>query len=64
MPISAVWMVGARFGEGKLASTTAANGWPFGEDDLAEMVHRIRARSSVLADVTLIACWFRLRWGE
>ena len=37
---------------------------PFGEDELAEVVDRIRARSAVLADVTLIAGWTGLRRGE
>jgi integrase len=37
---------------------------PFGEDELAEVVDRIRSRSPVLADVTLIAGWTGLRWGE
>jgi len=37
---------------------------PFGEDELTEMVDRIKLRSPVLADVTLIAGWTGLRWGE
>jgi integrase len=37
---------------------------PFGEDELTEVVDRIKLRSPVLADVTLIAGWTGLRWGE
>jgi len=37
---------------------------PFGEDELAEVVDRIRGRSPVLADITVIAGWTGLRWGE
>jgi integrase len=37
---------------------------PFGEDELAEVVDRIPPRSPILADVTLIAGWTGLRWGE
>ena len=37
---------------------------PSSEDELSEVVGRISARSSVLADVTLIAGWTGLRWGE
>jgi integrase len=37
---------------------------PFTEDELVEVVDRVRLRSPVLADVTLIAGWTGLRWGE
>jgi hypothetical protein len=37
---------------------------PYSEDELAEVVDRIRARSTVLADVTLIAGWTVLRLGR
>lgn len=37
---------------------------PYSEDELTEVVDRIRGRSPVLADITLIAGWTGLRWGE
>jgi integrase len=37
---------------------------PFTEDELAEVVARVRQLSPVLADVTLIAGWTGLRWGK
>ena len=37
---------------------------PYSEDKLTEVVDRIRGRSPVLADITLIAGWTGLRWGE
>jgi integrase len=37
---------------------------PFNEDELTEVVARIRRLSPVLAEVTLIAGWTGLRWGE
>jgi integrase len=37
---------------------------PFNEDELIEVVDRVRLRSPMLADITLIAGWTGLRWGE
>jgi len=37
---------------------------PFTEDELSEVVDRIRRYSDVCADVALIAGWTGLRWGE
>ena len=37
---------------------------PFIEDELAEVIERVAARSPSLGDVTLIAGWTGLRWGE
>jgi integrase len=37
---------------------------PFSEDELTEVIDRISLRSPVLADITLIAGWTGLRWGE
>lgn len=37
---------------------------PFSEDELTEVVDRVSRLSPVLADVTLIAGWTGVRWGE
>lgn len=37
---------------------------PFSEDELDEVVDRVARHSAALADVTLVAGWTGLRWGE
>jgi hypothetical protein len=37
---------------------------PFNEYELSEVIERIQRLSPVLADITLIAGWTGLRWGE
>lgn len=37
---------------------------PFTEDELEEVIDRVRARSPELADLVLVAGWTGLRWGE